>query len=361
MPVGLSRCESSDLLYAAMKVTPDQELTYKAVGVDIDAGEALVERIGQAVKSTARPEVIGGLGGFGGLFRIPGGYRAPVLVSGTDGVGTKLKLAIEYDAHDRVGIDLVAMCANDIVVAGAEPLFFLDYYVSPRLDVDIAVRVIEGIAEGCRQAGAALIGGETAEHPGMHAPGEYDLAGFCVGIVEEDSIVTGGTIEAGDAVIGLASSGPHSNGFSLIRKVLSRDPDSALEPMEGKRLIDHLLEPTRIYVPALLAAHREHGLKGMAHITGGGLTENIPRVLPDGLGVVLDEASWTRSPVFAWLEAAGIARREMRRSFNCGIGMVVVVAPRQADAVIASLGAAGESARVIGQVVPAGGSRVEFV
>jgi phosphoribosylformylglycinamidine cyclo-ligase len=344
-----------------MNRTPDQELTYKSAGVDIDAGEALVDRIRSAVKSTSRPEVIGGLGGFGGLFRIPSGYRSPVLVSGTDGVGTKLKLAIDYGIHATVGIDLVAMCANDIVVAGAEPLFFLDYYVTPRLDVETAATVIEGIAAGCRMAGASLIGGETAEHPGMHSPGEYDLAGFCVGIVEEDEIITGQTITAGDTVIGLASSGPHSNGFSLIRKVLGRDPSIAEQRFDGKRLIDQLLEPTRIYVPALLATHRQHGLKGLAHITGGGLTENIPRVLPQGLGVRLDSQAWTRSLVFDWLEEAGVAPAEMHRSFNCGIGMAVIVSPETADAVVASLNSAGELAWIIGSVIPAADQRVQIV
>jgi phosphoribosylformylglycinamidine cyclo-ligase len=340
---------------------PDKELTYKAAGVDIDAGEALVENIKSAVATTTRPEVIGGLGGFGGLFRIPSGFKSPVLVSGNDGVGTKLKLAIDYDAHDTVGIDLVAMCVNDIVVTGAEPLFFLDYYVTPKLDVEIAARVIRGVAAGCRLAGASLIGGETAEHPGMHAAGEYDLAGFCVGIVEEDAIITGETIVPGDQVIGLASSGPHSNGFSLIRKVLARDPAAADRLTAGRRLIERLLEPTRIYVPAILAASRAHTLKGIAHITGGGLTENIPRILPAGLGVVLERNRWTRSPVFDWLEAAGVAPAEMHRSFNCGIGMVVIVDTASTEAVVASLIQSGETATVIGSVVETDGTRVEIV
>jgi phosphoribosylformylglycinamidine cyclo-ligase len=343
-----------------MNTPPEHELSYKAAGVDIDAGEALVERIKPAVRATSRPEVIGGLGGFGGLFRVPGGYRQPVLVSGTDGVGTKLKLAIDYDRHDTVGIDLVAMCANDIVVSGAEPLFFLDYYVTPRLDVDTAARVVAGVARGCEIAGAALIGGETAEHPGMHAPGEYDLAGFCVGIVEEDAIITGRSIAASDAVIGLASSGPHSNGFSLIRTVLSRDPDAANRPLDGKPLIDRLLEPTRIYVKPILATHRRHPLKGLAHITGGGLTENIPRILPEHLGVVLDRSAWRRSPVFDWLEDAGVAADEMHRSFNCGIGMIAIVARDEADAVVSCFEQQGEDARVIGSVVPDPERRVEI-
>jgi phosphoribosylformylglycinamidine cyclo-ligase len=339
----------------------DQELTYKAAGVDIDAGEALVDRIKPAVRTTTRPEVIGGLGGFGGLFRMPAGYRSPVLVSGTDGVGTKLKLAIEHDAHDSIGIDLVAMCVNDIAVVGAEPLFFLDYYVTPRLDVDIAARVIEGIARGCQQAGAALIGGETAEHPGMHAAGEYDLAGFCVGVVDEDAIITGKTIRPGDTVIGIASSGPHSNGFSLIRRVLEREPQAATQMIGGQRLIDLLLEPTRIYVRALRAAHAGHGLKGLAHITGGGLIENIPRVLPADCGVVLEQSSWQRSPVFDWLEDSGVAAAEMHRSFNCGLGMVVIVDPAQADDVVACLEREGETAFITGSVVADDNQRVRIV
>jgi phosphoribosylformylglycinamidine cyclo-ligase len=330
---------------------PDHELTYRAAGVDIDAGDELVERIKPAVRATTRPEVIGGLGGFGGLFRIPKGFRSPVLVSGTDGVGTKLKLAIDHDAHDNVGIDLVAMCANDIVVSGAEPLFFLDYYATPRLDVDVATRVVNGIARGCQMAGATLIGGETAEHPGLHAPGEYDLAGFCVGIVEEDDIITGESIEAGDVVVGLASSGPHSNGFSLIRRVLARDPRGAEQRIGDRRLIDLLLEPTRIYVKSLLAVRKEHEIKGLAHITGGGLLENIPRVLPQGLGVKLERQRWQWSPAFDWLADAGVAPREMYRSFNCGIGMVAIVSASTADAVIASLARHGESASVVGTVV----------
>ena len=340
---------------------PDKELTYKAAGVNIDAGEALVEKIKPAVRATTRPEVIGGLGGFGGLFRIPSGYRAPVLVSGADGVGTKVNLAIEHDAHDSIGIDLVAMCANDIVVTGAEPLFFLDYYLTPKLNVDIATRVIGGIAEGCKLAGASLIGGETAEHPGMHAQEDYDLAGFCVGIVEEESIITGEDITPGDRVIGLASSGPHSNGFSLIRKVLLQRTEDAEKILGDRRLIDLLLEPTRIYVPAILSAHRAHGLNGIAHITGGGLTENIPRVLPGGLGVTLDRQSWSRTPVFDWLEDAGIETTEMYRSFNCGIGMVVIVEETVSNEVLSTLKLHGEIASVIGSVVETNGNRVEII
>jgi phosphoribosylformylglycinamidine cyclo-ligase len=339
-------------------MTSNEVLTYKSAGVDIDAGEALIERIKGPIARTTRPEVIGGLGGFGALFRVPTGYRSPVLVSGTDGVGTKLKLAIEHDAHDGVGIDLVAMCVNDVVVQGAEPLFFLDYFVTPRLDVEIATRVITGIAKGCEIAGATLVGGETAEHPGMHAPGEYDLAGFCVGIVEEDEIIDGSTIAAGDAVVGLASSGPHSNGFSLIRRVLEQRPGSTELRIDGKRLIDWLLEPTRIYSRSVLAVHAETRLKGLAHITGGGLIENIPRVLPAGLGVRLARRSWPRPAVFEWLAEAGIAEPEMHRTFNCGIGMVAVVDADRAERVVAALGEQGERAWIVGEVIEDEAQRV---
>ncbi|MBN1237705.1 MAG: phosphoribosylformylglycinamidine cyclo-ligase [Gammaproteobacteria bacterium] len=335
-------------------------LTYKDAGVDIDAGDALVERIRGPVKRTLRPEVLGGLGGFGGLFRVPAGFREPVLVAGTDGVGTKLKLAIEHDAHDEVGIDLVAMCANDIVVQGAQPLFFLDYFVTPRLDVDVAERVITGIAKGCELAGAALLGGETAEHPGMHAAGEYDLAGFCVGVVERDRIIDGSGITAGDSVIGLASSGPHSNGFSLIRRVLEDRPQDASASYGGRPLVEQLLTPTRIYVRPLLALLEQVPVKGLAHITGGGLLENIPRVLPAGLGVRLDESSWTRPAVFDWLESAGVERHEMHRTFNCGIGMIVVVAAGEADAAVERLRQHGEQAAVIGEVVADRDGRVDI-
>jgi phosphoribosylformylglycinamidine cyclo-ligase len=334
-------------------------LTYKDAGVDIDAGDELVERIKASVARTLRPEVMGGLGGFGGLFKMPAGLEDPVLVAGTDGVGTKLKLAIEHDAHDQVGIDLVAMCVNDVVVQGAEPLFFLDYYATPRLDVDVAERVIKGIARGCEMAGCALLGGETAEHPGMGAD-EYDLAGFCVGVVERARIVDGRSIAAGDAVLGLASSGPHSNGFSLIRQVLA-SRGGALEAAPGGRpLLEQLLEPTRIYVRPLLDLMREVPIKGLAHITGGGLLENIPRVLPEGLGVELSSSSWPRPPVFDWLESAGIDRDEMHRTFNCGVGMIAVTAPEHAGAALRRLEAAGERAYRIGAVSadPAGKVRI---
>jgi phosphoribosylformylglycinamidine cyclo-ligase len=333
-------------------MAPTGSFTYKDAGVDIDAGEELIERIKPAVKRTLRPEVIGGLGGFSGLFRVPKGFTDPVLVSGTDGVGTKLKLAIEFDAHDEVGIDLVAMCANDVVVVGAEPLFFLDYYSTPRLDVDVAARVIAGIAHGCEIAGATLIGGETAEHPGMHVANEYDLAGFCVGIVERERIIDGSSIVAGDAVIGIGSSGLHSNGFSLIRRILDAKPGAARQTLEGRPLFEHLLTPTKIYVRTVLRLAKLVAIKGLAHITGGGLLDNIPRVLPPGLGVELARGSWTAPAVFGWLESVGVAPPEMHRTFNCGVGMIVVVAPADVDAALAELASAGERATVIGTVVP---------
>ena len=328
-----------------------EPFTYKNAGVDIDAGDELIERIKPAVRRTARPEVIGGLGGFGGLFRVPQGFREPVLVSGTDGAGTKVKLAIEFDGHDEIGIDLVAMCVNDVIVCGAEPLFFLDYFSTPRLDVDVAQRVIAGIAHGCELAGAALIGGETAEHPGMSSHAEYDLAGFCVGIVERNRIIDGRDIVAGDAVIGLASSGAHSNGYSLIRRILNAQPDAALEPLAGRPLIEHLLTPTRIYVRSVLALRTQLPVKGIAHITGGGLLENIPRVLPRGLGVELHARSWRRPAVFDWLESAGVAPQEMHRTFNCGIGMTVIVGQEHVAGALACLSAHGEQPAVIGSVV----------
>jgi phosphoribosylformylglycinamidine cyclo-ligase len=342
-------------------MSANPELTYKAAGVDIDAGDELVERIKPAVRRTHRAEVIGGLGGFGGLFRVPQGFREPVLVSGTDGVGTKLKLAIDYDAHDEVGIDLVAMCANDVVVLGAEPLFFLDYFCTPRLDVDVAARVVAGIAYGCELAGAALIGGETAEHPGMHTPDEYDLAGFCVGIVEKDAIIDGRDIVAGDSLIGIASSGLHSNGFSLVRRILAATPDAPGRILDDRPLIEHLLTPTRIYVRTVLALLKKARIKGIAHITGGGLTENVPRVLPRGLGVSLDTRSWSYPPIFQWLASVGVAPAEMRRTFNCGIGMVLIVSPGSVESVLGELAASGERAFAIGEVVPDAESQVTFL
>ncbi len=325
-------------------------LTYRDAGVDIDAGDELVERIKPVVRRTMRREVLAGIGGFGALVEVPlDRYRKPVLVSGTDGVGTKLRLAIDTGRHDKIGIDLVAMCANDVAVSGAEPLFFLDYYATGKLKVEVAESVIRGIAEGCELAGAALVGGETAEMPGMYHGDDYDLAGFCVGIVERDRIIDGATTAAGDVVIGLSSSGPHSNGYSLIRKLVSVAGANEKTQLDGKPLFDRLLTPTRIYVKSMLALARKIPVKGFAHITGGGLTDNIPRVIPEGLEVVLQRRSWARDPVFDWLAAAGkVSAAEMYRTFNCGIGMVVVVAPADVDAALAQLRATGETASVIG-------------
>ena len=327
-------------------------LTYRESGVDIDAGEQLVGRIKSAVARTSRPEVLGGLGGFGGLFKLPlGRYKEPILVAGVDGVGTKLKLAVEHDAHDKVGIDLVAMSVNDVIVQGAEPLFFLDYYVSQRLNIDIATRVIEGIARGCELSGAALIGGETAEHPGMHAKDEYDLAGFCVGIVEADRLLDGRSISAGDSIIGIASSGPHSNGFSLIRKVLEQSPLGTDTLINGQPIIDQLLAPTRIYSKSILHLLESIEVKGLAHITGGGLTENIPRVLPIGLGAQLKRSAWPTLPVFKWIEDMGVETKEMLRTFNCGIGMVVIVKPEVTENAVSILNSCGEEAWIVGEIV----------
>ena len=325
--------------------------TYRDAGVDIDAGDELVERIKPIVRRTQRPEVLAGIGGFGALVEIPAGYRRPVLVSGTDGVGTKLRLAIDTGLHDTIGIDLVAMCANDVVVQGAEPLFFLDYYATGRLDVDVAARVVAGIAEGCAQAGCALVGGETAEMPGMYHGADYDLAGFCVGVVEREAIIDGSRVAAGDAVIGLSSSGPHSNGYSLVRKLLEVAGATPQTMLEGESLHRRLLRPTRIYVRPLLSLMRALPVHGLAHITGGGLTDNIPRVLPEGLEARLERKAWPRDAVFDWLAKAGnIGDAEMHRTFNCGIGMVVVVAAAQADAALALLREAGEAAQLIGTI-----------
>ena len=336
----------------------NKPLTYKDAGVDIDAGNELVERIKPLVKQTRRPEVLAGIGGFGGLFALPPGkYREPVLVSGTDGVGTKLMLAQQTGKHDTIGIDLVAMCVNDVLVQGAEPLFFLDYFACGKLDNDVASDVIAGIAEGCLQAGAALIGGETAEMPDMYAPGDYDLAGFTVGAVERDQIIDGSAIEEGDAIIGIASSGPHSNGYSLIRKVLERAGNAELE---GLPAAERLLAPTKIYVKPVLALMSEAAVKGLAHITGGGITENIPRVLPEGLAADIDTASWQQGPVFDFLQEHGsIETAEMRRTFNCGVGMVVVVSDSVADHAIELLNAHGEHAWRIGRIV-AGEQDVQY-
>jgi phosphoribosylformylglycinamidine cyclo-ligase len=334
-------------------------LTYKDAGVDIDAGSDLVERIKPLVKRTMRPEVLAGLGGFGGLFAIPPGrYREPVLVSGTDGVGTKLMLAQALDKHDTIGIDLVAMCVNDVLVQGAEPLFFLDYFACGHLDVDVAASVVAGIAEGCAQAGAALIGGETAEMPDMYSDGDYDLAGFCVGAVERADMIDGGNISDGDAIIGIASSGPHSNGYSLIRKVLDRAPDDRID---GRDARDALLEPTRIYVRSILALMDAVAVKGLAHITGGGISENLPRIIPTGLHAVVNTSSWQQGAVFDWLAAAGnIDIAEMRRTFNCGVGMVVVVSAKHAEQTLEVLHAACEDAWLLGQIV-SGDAEVQYL
>ena len=326
-------------------------LTYRDAGVDIDAGDALVERIKPAAKRTMRPEVLAGIGGFGALFEISRKYREPVLVSGTDGVGTKLKLAFQWNRHDTVGQDLVAMSVNDILVQGAEPLFFLDYFACGRLDVDTASSVIQGIAKGCELAGCALIGGETAEMPGMYPDGEYDLAGFAVGAVEKSQIIDGRSIEPGDVVIGLASSGAHSNGYSLVRKILERAKPDMNADFDGRSLAEAVMAPTRIYVKPLLALMEAVPVKGLAHITGGGLLDNVPRILGESLAATLDSSAWTRPKLFDWLQQEGqVADAEMHRVFNCGIGMVIVV-PRTHEAqALQLLRAAGETAWRIGRI-----------
>lgn len=360
------------------------QLSYQDAGVDIDAGERLVRQIAPAVKTTHRPGVLSGLGGFGGLFELPSGYREPVLVSGTDGVGTKLKLAIELGQHDSIGIDLVAMCANDIIVCGAEPLYFLDYYATSALDVEVATAVVNGIAEGCRQAGCALIGGETAEMPGLYAQGDYDLAGFCVGIVEKSAIISPDQVRVGDALIAFASSGPHSNGYSLIRKVLElsaiplttpfatlassaaassaqatsaspSSPQPASMPSSStpreRSLGEQLLAPTRMYVKPALALIQALEVHALAHITGGGITENLPRVLPKGTQALIDLDSWTLPPIFGWLREQGnIADTELLRTFNCGVGMIACVPAEQAEAACKQLADLGEQAWVIGSI-----------
>ena len=326
-------------------------ITYRDAGVDIDAGDELVERIKPLVRRAQRREVLAGIGGFGALIELPAGYKRPVLVAGTDGVGTKLRLAIDTARHDTIGIDLVAMCANDVVVQGAEPLFFLDYYASGKLDVGVGERVIAGIVEGCVQAGCALVGGETAEMPGMYHGADYDLAGFCVGVVEKEAIIDGTKTRAGDVVLGLPSSGPHSNGFSLIRKILQVSAADLKTNLDGASLIDRLMAPTRIYVKPLLKLMSELAPHGLSHITGGGLVDNIPRVLPDGLEVVLERGAWPRNPVFDWLQRQGkVADAEMYRVFNCGIGMTVHVAAADAQRAIDVLRAADQEALVIGEV-----------
>ncbi len=337
-------------------MTPDRPaagLSYRDAGVDIDAGDALVERIKPLARTTLREGVLAGIGGFGALFEIPKRYREPVLVSGTDGVGTKLKLAFHLNRHDTVGIDLVAMSVNDILVQGAEPLFFLDYFACGRLHVDTAAAVVSGIAEGCRQAGCALIGGETAEMPGMYPDGEYDLAGFAVGAVEKSAIIDGRSIQAGDAVIALASSGPHSNGYSLVRRIVEVSHADLSANFHDRPLGEALLAPTRIYVKPVLQLLAKVPVKGIAHITGGGIVENVPRVLPDAVKAIIRRDSWSLPPVFAWLQAQGkVADAEMHRVFNCGIGMVLVLAREHVSAALESLAADGEQAWLAGEIAP---------
>lgn len=330
-------------------------LTYRDAGVDIDAGDALVDRIKPLAARTMRPGVLAGIGGFGALFEVPKKYREPVLVSGTDGVGTKLRLAFEWNRHDTVGIDLVAMSVNDILVQGAEPLFFLDYFACGKLSVDTAAAVVGGIARGCELAGCALIGGETAEMPGMYPDGEYDLAGFAVGAVDKPAIIDGKSIQAGDVVLGLASSGAHSNGYSLVRKILERAAARPEQDFHGQKLVDVVMAPTRIYVKQVLAALARHGaaIKGLAHITGGGLLDNVPRILQPGLTARLHRDAWQMPQLFQWLQQqGGVADAEMHRVFNCGIGMVVVVPAEQADAIAATLREQGETVYALGEIVP---------
>ena len=332
-------------------------LTYAAAGVSIDAGDALVERIKPLAARTMIPGVLAGIGGFGALFEVPKGMHEPVLVSGTDGVGTKLKLAFSLDGHDTVGQDLVAMSVNDILVQGARPLFFLDYFACGHLDVAVAERVVGGIARGCELAGCALIGGETAEMPGMYPDGEYDLAGFAVGVVEKSAIIDGKTITPGDVVLGLASSGPHSNGYSLVRRIVEAAGADYQAPFagdaQGRTLAQTLLEPTRIYCKQVLAVLEHVPIKGLAHITGGGLVENVPRVLPDGVAAVLGRNSWPRPAIFDWLQQMGrVADDEMHRVFNCGIGMVIIVAADDAQRTVAAFAAQGETCSVIGRIEP---------
>lgn len=336
-------------------MTTNQEgksLSYRDAGVNIDAGNALVERIKGVSRRTHRPEVLGGLGGFGALCEIPAGYRQPVLVSGTDGVGTKLRLAMQLRKHDTIGIDLVAMCVNDLVVAGAEPLFFLDYYATGALEVDTAADVITGIGRGCELAGCALVGGETAEMPGMYEGEDYDLAGFCVGVVEKDQIIDGSQVRAGDQLLAIASSGPHSNGYSLIRKILEVSQADLDLQLDGRSLGETLLEPTAIYVKPLLKLFQALSVKSLCHVTGGGLPENLPRVLPEGCRAVVDTGSWQWPAVFRWLQEQGnVATPEMYRTFNCGVGMVVCVAPEDLEQALALLGEEGLQAWRLGEIV----------
>ncbi len=341
-----------------------ESLSYKSAGVDIDAGNSLVERIKPIAARTRIPGVMSGLGGFGSLFELPlDRYKQPILVSGTDGVGTKLKLAFELNKHDTIGIDLVGMCVNDIIVQGAESLFFLDYFATGKLDVNTAEQVIKGIGKGCELAGAALVGGETAEMPGMYTDGEYDLAGFCVGIVEKADIIDGSKVSAGNKLIGIASSGPHSNGYSLIRKIIERSKVELSSELEGKALADHLLEPTRIYVKNLLELTSKISVHAMAHITGGGITENVPRVLPEGLSAEVDLNAWQFPAIFKWLQEQGnVTSDNMLLTFNCGIGMVVCVAEEDEIATLDLLNSLGEQAFSLGKIITTPGStKVKYI
>jgi len=338
-------------------------LTYRDAGVDIDAGNELIKRIAPVAKRTKRPEVLGGLGGFGALCELPSRYKNPVLVAGTDGVGTKLRLAIDTGRHDKVGIDLVAMCVNDLIVCGAEPLFFLDYYATGKLNVDVAADVVSGIGDGCELSGCALVGGETAEMPGMYEGDDYDLAGFCVGIAEKSELIDGSKVADGDVLIGLASSGPHSNGYSLIRKIIEVSNADLNDNVGEQNLGKALLEPTRIYVKPLLKLIKESQVNAMSHITGGGLQENIPRVLPDDCKAVIDTQTWTFPPVFKWLQEQGnVEAYEMYRTFNCGVGMIIAVPASEKDNALDILQQAGENAFVVGSVAKAVGDeeRVEL-
>ncbi|KXO08618.1 MULTISPECIES: phosphoribosylformylglycinamidine cyclo-ligase [Marinobacter] len=326
-------------------------LTYRDAGVDIDAGNDLVNRIKNTAARTRRPEVLGGLGGFGAMVSIPAGYREPVLVSGTDGVGTKLRLAMQLEKHDSIGIDLVAMCVNDLIVGGAEPLFFLDYYATGKLNVDIAAQVVDGIGKGCELSGCALVGGETAEMPGMYEGEDYDLAGFCVGIVERSEVIDGSRTQPGDVMLALGSSGPHSNGYSLIRKIIEVSGADLSQPMGDSTLADALMAPTRIYVKNILQLIREVDVRALSHITGGGLPENIPRVLPAGTVAAIDTQSWELPPVFQWLQnSGGVASEEMYRTFNCGIGMIVCVPADQKELAMDALNAMGEKVWQVGVI-----------
>ena len=331
----------------------NKSLSYKDAGVDIDAGNELVNRIKSVVKETKRPEVMGGLGGFGALCAIPQKYKEPILVSGTDGVGTKLRLAMDLNRHESIGIDLVAMCVNDLIVQGAEPLFFLDYYATGKLNVDVAATVVTGIAEGCKQSGCALVGGETAEMPGMYHGNDYDLAGFCVGVVEKSQMIDGTKVQDGDALIALASSGAHSNGYSLVRKIIEvSGVNPAVEQLDGKPLADHLLAPTKIYVKSVLDLIAQiKDVHAIAHITGGGFWENIPRVLPDNTQAIINEASWQWPAIFDWLQKAGnVSRHEMYRTFNCGVGLIIALPKSLADKAISILNQHSEKAWLLGEI-----------